>query len=674
MIHPLIRPMDPNLCDETKPFFAISSQSLRRPVAQRSGVRTRIDETKPRSSGLDRLQRSGRMKRISRNGRPGSKCDVAQSLQKNSVSRAFRIDDDRYSHRYRPAARESDGSLVASGRVANVASQYNRREGEGLRRADCPAPGVGVSWVEDLGPQVSGDRRRPSAWQSTTVKSPSSEPASMATFVGIDLGTTNSAVAHRNAYGRPEVIANREGQNITPSVVYFGTDPPAVGQEAKEWARLGNEEIASFFKPHMGNPQFQLQFRGKSYSATELSTLVLRRLKEDAESRLGEQVDRAVITVPAYFADPQRKATIEAGTAAGLPGPADHQRADRRGPGLWAPEGGRRGDRADLRPGRRDVRRDRGADHARGDRHPGHGRRPRPRRQELGRSDRHVPRPSGSPPRPGSTRSTTRSALNEVLVRSEQAKWTLSERSSARITLQLGTERRTFELSRPEFEAMTFPLMERTRRLTEEALGEAGLTWPRLDGVLLVGGSTRMPMVRSYVSQMSGKAPRAGVNVDEVVALGAAIQAAIEVGEAIGDAVPAVHARGVAVAGRARAAPPRPPRDRRHVAQPGDGRRQPRRLGLRQRPRDPPQRRRSRPATPGRISTRPTAGPTTDSRSTSRRARAPRRWIARSWASTSSTRSSRPAPRSRWTSACRTTPTASCRSGPSSATRAASCR
>src|SRR5580693_3476694 len=137
-------------------------------------------------------------------------------------------------------------------------------------------------------------------------------------FVGIDLGTTNSAVAYRNAYGRPEVIANREGQNITPSVVYFGADPPVVGQEAKEWARLGNDEIASFFKPHMGNPLFQLQFHGKTFSATELSTLVLRRLKEDAESRLGEKVDRAVITVPAYFADPQRKATIEAGTAAGF--------------------------------------------------------------------------------------------------------------------------------------------------------------------------------------------------------------------------------------------------------------------------------------------------------------------------------------------------------------------
>ena len=105
-----------------------------------------------------------------------------------------------------------------------------------------------------------------------------------------------------------------------------------------------------------------------------------------------------------------------------------------------------------------------------------------------------------------------------------------------------------------EFEAMTLPLMDRTRRLTEEALGEAGLTWPKLDGVLLVGGSTRMPMVRSYVSQMAGKPPRAGVNVDEVVALGAAIQAAIEVGQSIADATPrfTLSSGGSPAAGRLR--------------------------------------------------------------------------------------------------------------------------
>ena len=152
----------------------------------------------------------------------------------------------------------------------------------------------------------------------------------MPTFVGIDLGTTNSAVAYRNAYGRPEVIANREGQNITPSVIYFGAEPPVVGQEAKEWARLGNEEIASFFKPHMGSPLFQLQFKGKTYSATELSTLVLRRLKEDAEARLGRpgrprghHRARLFRRRPAQGHDRRRPGRR-------VSGPADHQRAHRR--------------------------------------------------------------------------------------------------------------------------------------------------------------------------------------------------------------------------------------------------------------------------------------------------------------------------------------------------------
>src|SRR3954463_15220925 len=112
----------------------------------------------------------------------------------------------------------------------------------------------------------------------------------MGTFVGIDLGTTNSVVAHRNAYGRPEVIPNREGQNLTPSVVYFGSEPPAVGQEAKEWARVGNDEVASFFKPHIGDPQFTLRFLGRDYDATALSALVLRKLKDDAEAHLGQAV------------------------------------------------------------------------------------------------------------------------------------------------------------------------------------------------------------------------------------------------------------------------------------------------------------------------------------------------------------------------------------------------
>ncbi len=359
----------------------------------------------------------------------------------------------------------------------------------------------------------------------------------MSTFVGIDLGTTNSVVATRNAYGRPEVIANREGQNVTPSVIYFGTDPPAIGQEAKEWARLGNEEVASFFKPHMGGANYSLRFHGVDFSATDLSALVLRRLKEDAEAKLGQEVDRAVITVPAYFGDAQRKATIDAGTLAGLRvlRIINEPTAAALAYGLQKTGTVETVLIYDLGGGTFDVTVARitpdeiavlatAGDHDLGGKNWDD-------RIATSLSDRFAAETGIDP-------LDDPQALNEVLVRSEQAKWALSERTSTRVTLQLGSERKTYELSRAEFENMTFPLMDRTRLLTEEALEEAGLSWDRLSGVLLVGGSTRMPMVRSFVSQMAGAPPRAGVNVDEVVALGAAIQAAMEEGDETGDAMP----------------------------------------------------------------------------------------------------------------------------------------
>src|SRR4051794_31707922 len=302
----------------------------------------------------------------------------------------------------------------------------------------------------------------------------------MATFVGIDLGTTNSVVAHRNAYGRPEVIPNREGQNITPSVVYFGTDPPAVGQEAKEWARLGNDEIASFFKPHMGSPLYRLRFHGRDYDATDLSALVLHRLKEDAEAKLGEPVDRAVITVPAYFADAQRKATIDAGNAAGLEvlRIINEPTAAALAYGLQKTGNDEKVLIYDLGGGTFDVTVARitpyevavlstAGDHDLGGKNWDD-------RIATFLSEKFAAA-TGFDPLDDPV------ALNEVLVRSEQAKWSLSERTATRITLQLGSQRQSFELARADFEAMTFPLMDRTRRLTEEALGEAGLDWKRLD-------------------------------------------------------------------------------------------------------------------------------------------------------------------------------------------------
>ena len=365
-------------------------------------------------------------------------------------------------------------------------------------------------------------------------------------IVGIDLGTTNSVVARVDEYGRPVVIPNRDGRPITPSVIYFGADPPAVGAEAKEWARLGNDEIASFFKPHMGSPLYRLHFHGRDYDAAELSSLVLRRLKEDAEAALGHPVARAVITVPAYFADAQRIATIEAGRRAGLEvariinEPTAAALAYGLGrTGLATSTRAASADESvliyDLGGGTFDVTVARinpdgvevlatAGDHDLGGKNWDD-------RVATYLAER-FEASTGVDPLDDPV------MLNEILTLAEQAKWTLSDRASTRVAVQLGRDRQAFELTRPEFEAMTAPLLDRTRRLTEEALAASGLTWGHLDGVLLVGGSTRMPMVRSFVRELAGKEPRAGVNVDEVVALGAALAAAGEEATDPGRAAP----------------------------------------------------------------------------------------------------------------------------------------
>ncbi len=264
----------------------------------------------------------------------------------------------------------------------------------------------------------------------------------MPTFVGIDLGTTNSVVAHRNAYGRPEVIPSRDGGNVTPSVIYFGTEPPAIGQEAKQYARLGDDQVASFFKPHMGSPHYRLRFQGREYDATALSSLVLGRLKEDAEAALGESVDRAVITVPAYFGDAQRKATIDAGTAAGLDvlRIINEPTAAALAYGLQKNGGDETFLIYDLGGGTFDVTVARidptalqvlstAGDHDLGGKNWDD-------RIATFLAEKFADE-TGIDPLDDPL------ALSEVLLRSEQAKWALSDRTSTRITLQLGRERRT---------------------------------------------------------------------------------------------------------------------------------------------------------------------------------------------------------------------------------------
>ena len=351
--------------------------------------------------------------------------------------------------------------------------------------------------------------------------------------IGIDLGTTNSVIAHINAAGRAEVILNAEGKPITPSVVYFGENPPLVGDSAKEKQAEGDDRVASFFKRSMGDPTFVINHAGRDWTPTDLSALVLGKLKTDAETALGVPIRQAVITVPAYFNDAQRKATLAAGEQSGLEVLCIINEPTAASLAYRVHETGKTETVLvyDLGGGTFDVSLVRLApdeltvlatdgDHA------------------LGGKDwddrianfladcfaqEHGVNPL-----------TDNLSSNEILILAERTKKTLKDRQSTKATIHHDGRSGTYELTRVRFEELTRDLMERTQRLCELVLQAKALTWSELTGVLLVGGSTRMPMVQDYVSRMSGKKPMTGVNVDEVVALGAAVMAAKTISERSG--------------------------------------------------------------------------------------------------------------------------------------------
>jgi molecular chaperone DnaK len=350
----------------------------------------------------------------------------------------------------------------------------------------------------------------------------------MAAFIGVDLGTTFSAAAHIAADGRPEILPNSEGERITPSVIWFGTDPPTVGRLAKEEQKAGAPDVASFFKRSMGDPNYSLSFHGKDYNPIDLSCLVLKKIKADCETSLGRPVTHAVITVPAYFNNPQREATLEAGRRAGLdvlriinePTAAAQaygvQKSATNDTFLVYDLGGGTFDVSLVNVGPDDIT----VLAMDGN-------------NELGGKDwdDRVARFLASRFREehGFDPLDSNAAFQDLLVACEQAKQQLSSRASVKVPLDFNKARGVYELSRDKFEELTADLMEETRHLTERVLTEAALSWSHLGGVLLVGGSTRMPMVKTYVERMSGKPARSGVNVDEAVALGAAVQAAIDI-------------------------------------------------------------------------------------------------------------------------------------------------
>ena len=363
----------------------------------------------------------------------------------------------------------------------------------------------------------------------------------MSTFVGIDLGTTYSIVAYVNAEGKPEVIPNERGRAITPSVIYFGEASPLVGDEAKEYQGAGSTEVASFFKRSMGDSQFLLSFHGRDYSPVDLSALVLAHLKSLAERHLRTTVTDAVITVPAYFTHLQRTATIEAGLKAGLNvlKIISEPTAAALAYGLRPSQNEQCVLVYDLGGGTFDVSlvsisptelRVIGTD---GD-------------HNLGGKDwddrliaylEHQFESEYAMELVGDD-------FDELRVQSEKLKHTLSTRQGADIRVHAGGNTGTYTVTREQFENLTRDLMERTQLLTERVLRDAGRTWRDINGVLPVGGSTRMPMVRSYVERMSGKPPVGGINPDEAVGLGAAIQAAMEMEQASGQSMPAFRLAG----------------------------------------------------------------------------------------------------------------------------------
>ena len=349
----------------------------------------------------------------------------------------------------------------------------------------------------------------------------------MGTAVGIDLGTTNSAAAHVDEHGQPRLIRNDVGKTVTPSVICFqdGAEP-LVGEDAKELQATGLYPTAAFFKLQMGSRAWAFPAQGRTFSAVDLSAIILRTLATQAEAALGQEVRDAVITVPAYFRDPERKATAAAGEAAGLnvlrlinePTAAavayGFQRTDETRRLLVYDLGGGTFDVTALQASPDGVQvLTSDGDHQLGG------------RDWDQRLVQYLADEFESVHGTNPLDDAGPGEMNDLMVRAEQAKCRLSDTQRTIVPLVCGGVPARVVVERAVFDDLTNDLMERTRTLTTHVLGEVDLSPADVDGVLLVGGSTRMPMVRQFVRELLGRPPMTGVNVDEVVALGAAVVA-----------------------------------------------------------------------------------------------------------------------------------------------------
>ena len=362
----------------------------------------------------------------------------------------------------------------------------------------------------------------------------------MARAVGIDLGTTNSVVSTLEG-GEPEVIPNAEGARTTPSVVAFSKDGDVlVGSVAKRQAVTNVDRTISSVKRHMGT-DWTTEIDGKKYTPQEISARILQKLKNDAEAYLNDKVTDAVITVPAYFNDAERQATKEAGEIAGLNvlRIVNEPTAAALAYGL---DKGKEDELIlvfDLGGGTFDVSLlEVGKD-------------------EDGFSTIQVRATSGDnrlggddwdqrvvdwlleqvKSKTGADLSKDKIALQRLQEAAEQAKKELSSASSTNISLQYlsvtpeGPIHLDEKLTRAKFEDLTSDLLARTKKPFQDVIAEAGIKVSDISEVVLVGGSTRMPAVANLVKELTGREPNKGVNPDEVVAMGAALQAGVLKGD-----------------------------------------------------------------------------------------------------------------------------------------------
>ncbi|WP_289142244.1 molecular chaperone DnaK [uncultured Brevibacillus sp.] len=355
----------------------------------------------------------------------------------------------------------------------------------------------------------------------------------MSRVIGIDLGTTNSCVAVMEG-GEPVVIANAEGNRTTPSVVAFKNGERIVGEAAKRQAITNPDNTVISIKRHMGSTHKET-LEGNPYTPEQLSAMILQKLKADAEAYLGQPVTQAVITVPAYFNDSQRQATKDAGKIAGLEvlRIVNEPTAAALAYGMEKTEdqtvlvfdlGGGTFDVSilELSEGFFEVKATSGDNKLGGDDF------------DQVVMDYLV---SEFKKEHGIDLSKDRMAQQRLKDAAEKAKKDLSGVLTTTISLPFitadatGPKHLEMNLTRAKFEELTAELVERTMGPTRQALKDAGLTPSELNRVILVGGSTRIPAVQEAIKKFTGKEPHKGVNPDEVVALGAAVQAGVLTGD-----------------------------------------------------------------------------------------------------------------------------------------------